>query len=359
MGCNSEHLISSMVENSSSCDTPQPVIMVASALIDVQYAVAVIHNSGGDSQYASTCSNHEANLACPVTGVESTTVVEQQLNFSMIDGDSGVKQTKQVEYEVFIGCNIPTEIVIHPPTDVRMVGRCKRIKVGKKTSEDEQKKKKKEAKVPGITDLGLMPRKVSKVAIVGGGLMCSGIATVLILSHYHVILKEVDEKFLNAGMDRIKGVPNYNTSIRKLAESCEERKMTSEKSEKTLSLLTALLLVDHGMDVYKIDQVCTEFGMPIGPFRYEGKRKASPDLEIMNYVEESRRIAGATPDPELLKLDNSTIAEMVLFRVINEACRVLGEGITFKASNLNIASIFGMGFPPYKCCLRIIHNFER
>ncbi|KAE8799403.1 hypothetical protein D1007_25170 [Hordeum vulgare] len=171
--------------------------------------------------------------------------------------------------------------------------------------------------VPGITDLGLMPRKVSKVAIVGGGLMGSGIATALILSHYHVILKEVDEKFLNAGMDRIK----------------------------------ALLLVDHGMDVYKIDQVCTEFGMPIGPFRYEGKRKASPDLEIMNYVEESRRIAGATPDPELLKLDNSTIAEMVLFRVINEACRVLGEGITFKASDLDIASIFGMGFPPYKCCL--------
>ncbi|KAE8788940.1 Glyoxysomal fatty acid beta-oxidation multifunctional protein MFP-a [Hordeum vulgare] len=234
--------------------------------------------------------------------------------------------------------------------------------------------------VPGITDLGLMPRKVSKVAIVGGGLMGSGTATALILSHYHVILKEVDEKFLNAGMDRIK----------------------------------ALLLVDHGMDVYKIDQVCTEFGMPIGPFRmtylvgfgvalatgmqylenfpehlenfpervyksmliplmiedkrtgklfiynlqrflgshwYEGKRKASPDLEIMNYVEESRRIAGATPDPELLKLDNSTIAEMVLFRVINEACCVLGEGITFKASDLDIASIFGMGFPPYKCCL--------
>lgn len=59
--------------------------------------------------------------------------------------------------------------------------------------------------VPGITDLGLMPRKVAKVAIVGGGLMGSGIATALILSHYPVILKEVNEKFLNAGIDRIKG----------------------------------------------------------------------------------------------------------------------------------------------------------
>ncbi|XP_037456155.1 glyoxysomal fatty acid beta-oxidation multifunctional protein MFP-a-like isoform X2 [Triticum dicoccoides] len=372
------------------------------------------------------------------------------------------------------------------------------------------------SKVPGITDLGLTPRKVSKVAIVGCGLMGSGIATALILSHYPVILKEVNEKSLNAGIDRIK--ENLLSRVRK-------GKMTKEKYEKTLSLLTgvldyekfktvdlaieavvenvklkqqifaeleqhcpshcilatntstidlnligektnsqerivgthffapahimplleivrtpraslqavvtlldvgkkikktpivvgnctgfavyrmffpytqaALLLVDHGMDVYKIDQACTEFGMSIGPFRmtdlvgfgvalatgmqflenfpelvyksmliplmvedkrtgeasqkgfyrYEGKRKASPDPEIMNYVNESRRIAGATPDPELLKLDNSAIAEMVFFPVINEACRVLGEGIAFKASDLDIASIFGMGFPPYR-----------
>ncbi|VAH14700.1 unnamed protein product [Triticum turgidum subsp. durum] len=370
--------------------------------------------------------------------------------------------------------------------------------------------------VPGITDLGLTPRKVSKVAIVGCGLMGSVIATALILSHYPVILKEVNEKSLNAGIDRIK--ENLLSRVRK-------GKMTKEKYEKTLSLLTgvldyekfktvdlaieavvenvklkqqifaeleqhcpshcilatntstidlnligektnsqerivgthffapahimplleivrtpraslqavvtlldvgkkikktpivvgnctgfavyrmffpytqaALLLVDHGMDVYKIDQACTEFGMSIGPFRmtdlvgfgvalatgmqflenfpelvyklmliplmvedkrtgeasqkgfyrYEGKRKASPDPEIMNYVNESRRIAGATPDPELLKLDNSAIAEMVFFPVINEACRVLGEGIAFKASDLDIASIFGMGFPPYR-----------
>lgn len=161
---------------------------------------------------------------------------------------------------------------------------------------------------------------------------------------------------------------------------------------------TALLLVDRGMDVYKIDQACTKFGMPMGPFRladlvgfgvalatgmqylenfpervyksmliplmiedkrtgeasqkgfykYEGKRKANPDPEIMNYVEKSRSMAGATPDPELVKLDDKDIVEMVFFPVINEACRVLGEGIAVKASDLDIASIFGMGFPPYR-----------
>lgn len=30
---------------------------------------------------------------------------------------------------------------------------------------------------------------------------------------------------------------------------------------------SALLLVDRGMDVYRIDRACTKFGMPMGPFR--------------------------------------------------------------------------------------------
>lgn len=56
------------------------------------------------------------------------------------------KNTRQEEYEAFIGCNIPSEVHIHPPTDVRTVGRCKRIKRGKETKE-ENKKKDKEVKV--------------------------------------------------------------------------------------------------------------------------------------------------------------------------------------------------------------------
>ena len=59
--------------------------------------------------------------------------------------------------------------------------------------------------VPGVTDRGLVPRKIKKVAIIGGGLMGSGIATALILSNYPVILKEVNEKFLEAGVGRVKG----------------------------------------------------------------------------------------------------------------------------------------------------------
>lgn len=53
-----------------------------------------------------------------------------------------------------------------------------------------------------------MPRRVNKVAILGGGLMGSGIATSLILSNYPVILKEVNEKFLQAGIGRVRGKVN-------------------------------------------------------------------------------------------------------------------------------------------------------
>ncbi|VAH57197.1 unnamed protein product [Triticum turgidum subsp. durum] len=372
------------------------------------------------------------------------------------------------------------------------------------------------SKVPGATDLGLMPRKITKVAILGGGLMGSGIATAMILSNYPVLLKEVNEKFLNAGIDRIKA--NLQSRVRK-------GKMTEERYGKALSLLSgalgyekfkevdlvieavienvklkqqifadlekycpshcilatntstidlnligektksqdrivgahffspahvmplleivrtqhtsaqvvvdlldvgkrikktpivvgnctgfavnrmffpytqsALLFVDYGMDVYKIDRACTKFGMPMGPFRladlvgfgvavatgmqylenfpervyksmlipimmedkrsgeasrkgfykYEDKRKATPDPEIMTYIQKSRSMAGVTPDAELMKLSDKDIVEMVFFPVINEACRVLDEGIAVKASDLDIASIFGMGFPPYR-----------
>ena len=32
------------------------------------------------------------------------------------------------EYESFLGCEIPDRVEIHPPTDVRSKGRCKRSK---------------------------------------------------------------------------------------------------------------------------------------------------------------------------------------------------------------------------------------
>ncbi|KAL9232953.1 hypothetical protein vseg_008007 [Gypsophila vaccaria] len=372
------------------------------------------------------------------------------------------------------------------------------------------------SKVPGVTDLGLSARQIRKVAVLGGGLMGSGIATALILSNYSVILKEVNEKFLESGISRVKG--NLKSRVKK-------GKMTQEKFEKTMTLLqgaidyesfrdvdmvieavienvslkqqiftdlekycpshcilasntstidlnligekthsqdrivgahffspahimplleivrtqktspqvivdvldigkkirktpvvvgnctgfavnrtffpytqAAMLLVEHGTNLYKIDKAIMNFGMPMGPFRlidlvgfgvgiatamqyvehfpertyksmmiplmqedkrageatrkgfylYDDKRKASPDPEMKKYIEKARELSGASVDPKLANLTEKDIVEMVFFPVVNEACRVLAEGIVVKAADLDIAAIMGMGFPPYR-----------
>ncbi|KAK4759182.1 hypothetical protein SAY87_022313 [Trapa incisa] len=372
------------------------------------------------------------------------------------------------------------------------------------------------SKVPGITDKGFMPRKVTKVGVVGGGLMGSGIATSLVLSNYQVILKEVNEKFLEAGVGRVKA--NLQSRVKKGV-------MTPEKFEKTMTLLkgvldyesfrdvdmvieaviekislkqeifsdlekycpphcilatntstidlnligektrshkriigahffspahvmplleivrtqhtspqvivdlidvgkkikktpvvvgnctgfavnrmffpytqAGLLLVERGTNVYQIDKAITNFGMPMGPFRlvdlvgfgvaiatgtqfvvnfpertyksmliplmqedkragettgkgfylYDDNRKARPDPELKKYIEKARSISGVTADPKLVSLPEKNIIEMIFLPVVNEACRVLDEGIAVKAADLDIASVMGMGFPPYR-----------
>lgn len=162
--------------------------------------------------------------------------------------------------------------------------------------------------------------------------------------------------------------------------------------------MAAMLLVEHGTDLYKIDRAITKFGMPMGPFRladlvgfgvaiataiqylehfpdrtyksmlvpllqedkrageatrkgfylYDDKRKANPDPEIKKYVEKAREISGVSIDPKLANLPEKDIVEMIFFPVVNEACRVLAEGIAVKASDLDIAAVMGMGFPPYR-----------
>ncbi|KAH9765885.1 peroxisomal fatty acid beta-oxidation multifunctional protein MFP2 [Citrus sinensis] len=104
-------------------------------------------------------------------------------------------------------------------------------------------------KVPGVTDLGLAPRRVKKVAILGGGLMGSGIATALILSNYPVILKEVNEKFLEAGIGRVRA--NLQSRVKK-------GKMTQEKFEKTMSLLKGVLDYESFKDVDMVIEAVIE-----------------------------------------------------------------------------------------------------
>lgn len=57
------------------------------------------------------------------------------------------------------------------------------------------------AKVPGIPSRS--SEKLKRVAVLGGGTMGSGIVAVYLLKGYHVILKEVNDKFLAGGVQRV------------------------------------------------------------------------------------------------------------------------------------------------------------
>ncbi|RZC62245.1 hypothetical protein C5167_024007 [Papaver somniferum] len=88
--------------------------------------------------------------------------------------------------------------------------------------------------------------------------------------------------------------------------------------------------------------------LPRGLYVYDNKRKARPDPEIAKYIEKAKSMSDAKVDPKLMKLSDKDIIEMIFFPIVNESCRLLHEGIVVKASDLDIAAVSGMGFPPYR-----------
>ncbi|KAL4194008.1 hypothetical protein AMTRI_Chr05g66600 [Amborella trichopoda] len=372
------------------------------------------------------------------------------------------------------------------------------------------------SKIPGVTDIGLRPRPIKKVAVIGGGLMGSGIATALILSNTRVILKEANSNYLQQGIDRIsanlkglvakgtiskdkfdktmslvKGALDYsefstvdmvieavienvslkqslfNTFEKECPPHCILATNTSTidlnlvgartnshdrivgahffspahvmplleivRSEKTspqviLDLMivgtaikkvpvvvgnctgfavnrnffpytqSAHLLVHLGVDLFRVDGVISSFGMPMGPFQlqdlagydlavavskefasafvgrtftsplvsimmekgrsgkkngkgyylYEKGSKPKADPNVLPIIEESRRQVNILPGGKPIMVSDREILEMIFFPVVNEACRVLSEGIVVRASDLDISSVLGMGFPKYR-----------
>ncbi|XP_044471440.1 peroxisomal fatty acid beta-oxidation multifunctional protein AIM1 [Mangifera indica] len=372
------------------------------------------------------------------------------------------------------------------------------------------------SKVPNVSDVGLKPRVVKKVAVIGGGLMGSGIATAIILSNMHVVLKEVNSEYLLQGIKRIeanvralvtrgkltedkankalsklKGVLDYsefkdvdmvieaviesiplkqkifseiekacpphcilatNTSsislnivgektssqdriigahffspahVMPLLEIVRTEKTSAQaildlmalgKSIKKVPVVVgnctgfavnrtffpytqgAYILVSLGVDVFRIDKAISSFGLPIGPFMlqdvagygvgaavgkifveafpdrtfksplvdllvkngrngknngkgyyiYEKGSKPRPDPSVLPIINESRKLTNIMPGGKPISVTDKEIVEMIFFPVVNEACRVLEEGILVRASDLDIASVLGMSFPSYR-----------
>ncbi|HBL25251.1 MAG TPA: hypothetical protein DD490_00270 [Acidobacteria bacterium] len=150
-----------------------------------------------------------------------------------------------------------------------------------------------------------------------------------------------------------------------------------------------LWLLDEGYRIEDLDRAMTEWGMPVGPmvltdevgidvatkvahilheafgdrlvlpdwldrvpdsgrlgtkngkgfYRYEGRERKGPDPAVYSLL-------GLTPkvnDP-----DPGRIADRMVLPMVNEAARCLEEGIVRTAGELDLAMIFGTGFPPFR-----------
>jgi 3-hydroxyacyl-CoA dehydrogenase len=77
------------------------------------------------------------------------------------------------------------------------------------------------------------------------------------------------------------------------------------------------------------------------------KKRINPD--VAKVLAEVRREARAYRGPGASeKLSHTEIAERLVFPVINEAARVLDEGIVRYPEEIDMAMVFGTGFAPFR-----------
>ncbi|KAG8058697.1 hypothetical protein GUJ93_ZPchr0002g23988 [Zizania palustris] len=104
-------------------------------------------------------------------------------------------------------------------------------------------------KVPGVTNVQLKPRKIRKIAVIGGGLMGSGIATALLVSNTSVVLKEVNPQFLQRGQKMI--AANLEGLVKRGS-------LTMDKMNKAMSLLKGALDYSDFKDVDMVIEAVIE-----------------------------------------------------------------------------------------------------
>ena len=148
-------------------------------------------------------------------------------------------------------------------------------------------------------------------------------------------------------------------------------------------------LLDEGHSIEDIDRAMVDWGMPIGPlaltdevgidvagkvahilgdafadrvrlpawldhlgdgdrlgvkngkglYRYEGRERGEPDPEVYTALGIQPRVAD--PDP-------AALVDRMVLPMVNEAARCLEEQVVRSAGDLDLALIFGTGFPPFR-----------
>jgi 3-hydroxyacyl-CoA dehydrogenase/enoyl-CoA hydratase/3-hydroxybutyryl-CoA epimerase len=147
-------------------------------------------------------------------------------------------------------------------------------------------------------------------------------------------------------------------------------------------------MLEAGVDPARLERALKRFGMPMGPLQlldevgldiaahaaqslhsaYGTRMQPCGTLERMlaakrlgkksgrGFYEHGprRRLAKdlarfvTQPDPALAKLSEAALAERALLAMLCEAARALEEEVVASARELDLATIFGMGFPPFR-----------
>jgi 3-hydroxyacyl-CoA dehydrogenase len=154
-------------------------------------------------------------------------------------------------------------------------------------------------------------------------------------------------------------------------------------------------LVEEGASPYEVDRVLMKFGMPLGPFAVsdlvgldvskmirENRRALAGSDERPDTVEDELVLAGrlgrkngmgwyrypagaraGEEEDEVLRaiqihrqrtgrqpraISPDEIIARCIFGVINEGARTVEEGIAFRASDVDVAAVYGYGFPKHR-----------
>jgi 3-hydroxyacyl-CoA dehydrogenase len=97
------------------------------------------------------------------------------------------------------------------------------------------------------------------------------------------------------------------------------------------------------------DLLCEKgrFGQKTGAGWYDyvpGKRDAIPNAEVVAMIDAHRQSLGISPR----HITDEEIVQRLVFSLVNEAAHILEEGIAAKAGDIDIAYVFGYGFPAYR-----------
>ena len=97
------------------------------------------------------------------------------------------------------------------------------------------------------------------------------------------------------------------------------------------------------------DLLCEKgrYGQKTGAGWYDyapGKRDAIPSAEVVKMIEDHRATLGITPR----KISDEEIVHRLVYSLVNEAAKILEEGIANKASDVDMVYLTGYGFPLWR-----------